>query len=79
MAYTGERIAHENCGRVYQMRQGRLTLIKLLNKVKSSLVDFLALSKLRIFLDFHVLALFHFFFWHFSNFSRERKLTTFKF
>ena len=43
MTYTGEGIAHQNCGTVYQMRQGRLTLIKLLNKIKSSLVDFLAL------------------------------------
>ena len=47
MTYTGEGIAHQNCGTVYQMRQGRLTLIKLLNKIKSSLVDFLALSKLK--------------------------------
>ena len=73
MDYTGEGIAHQNCGTVYQMRQGRLTLIKLLNKIKSSLVDFLALSKLK-FSCFSIIS----FFLAFFKFFRGEEIHDFK-
>lgn len=55
------------------MRQGRLTLIKLLNKIKSSLVDFLALSKLK-FSCFSIISLFLAFF----KFFRGEEIHDFK-
>lgn len=73
MTYTGEGIAQQNCGTVYQMRQGRLTLIKLLNKIKSSLVDFLALPKLK-FSCFSIISLFLAFF----KFFRGEEIHDFK-
>ena len=75
MDYTGERIEHQNCGTVYQIRQGRLTLIKLLNKIKSSLVDFLALSKLK-FSSFSIISFF--FFLALFKFFRGEEIHDFK-
>ena len=74
MDYTGERIAHQNCGTVYQMRQGRLTLTKLLNKIKSSVEDFLALSKLK----FSCFSIISFFFLAFFKFFRGGEIHDFK-